>query len=272
MSGFRQKVGTECRALNRTSVLWQDVGSSVGRRDWTSGLKVVVWRGSAVVRRGSCGDPAVVRRGFCGGPAVVRRGSVVVRRGSVVVRRGSVVVRRWSGGCRGGAPSFSSSSLLFFSLLLRCSLVKNEGSIYRFSGVAWSVNRFPRYLLLHLSIHGLAAVNLTSHPVLERTRDDRPLALTSPIRELFHRLSQLIEPVDRLFVLLASSSCLSEVFFYCSQASPPSNYRRHLSSPIYVLLSMREKKPSVAAISFLCDPTETKGKTQEILNHQYVIY
>ncbi|PKU80693.1 hypothetical protein MA16_Dca024667 [Dendrobium catenatum] len=73
MSGFRQKVGTECRALNRTSVLWQDVGSSVGRRDWTSGLK------------------AVVRRGFCGGPAVVRRGSVVVRRWS-----GEVLW--WSGG------------------------------------------------------------------------------------------------------------------------------------------------------------------------------
>ncbi|PKU82915.1 hypothetical protein MA16_Dca006213 [Dendrobium catenatum] len=73
MSGFRQKVGTECRALNRTSSLRQDVGSSVGRRDWTSGLK-------AVVRRGFCGGPAVVRRGSgggparsCGGPAVVRR-------------------------------------------------------------------------------------------------------------------------------------------------------------------------------------------------------
>ncbi|KAI0507999.1 hypothetical protein KFK09_014130 [Dendrobium nobile] len=111
-------------------------------RWWFVEVPVVVRRGPAVVRRGSGGGPA--RPG--GGPARFRWWSgevpVVVRRSPVVVRRGSgggpARLLRWSGGGRGGASSLAPSPL---ASCLDPSLVKNEGSIYRFSGVAWSVNR-----------------------------------------------------------------------------------------------------------------------------------
>ncbi|PKU66873.1 hypothetical protein MA16_Dca021555 [Dendrobium catenatum] len=70
----------------------------------------------AVVRRGYCDGPAVVRRGYCDGPARFCGGPAAVEEELL--------------------PSLLPF-LLFFSLLLGSSLVKNEGSIYRFSGGAW---------------------------------------------------------------------------------------------------------------------------------------
>ncbi|KAI0518756.1 hypothetical protein KFK09_006192 [Dendrobium nobile] len=115
-SSLQQDVGTKRRALSRTSGLQQDVGIERRTlRQWCNETPARLrwWSGEvpAVVRRGSCGCPAVVRRDFCGGSAVVRR------------------------------PSRRSFLLLFLLLLLGSPLMRNEGSIYRFSGVAWSVNR-----------------------------------------------------------------------------------------------------------------------------------
>ncbi|KAI0489242.1 hypothetical protein KFK09_029084 [Dendrobium nobile] len=62
----------------------QDVGDERRALRWWSG-EVLWWSGEV--------------------PAVVRRWSDEI---PAVVRRGSAVVRRWSGGCRGGTPSFSS--------------------------------------------------------------------------------------------------------------------------------------------------------------------